>query len=255
MNQQRKGSGNKALKCLELCAGAGGAALGFERAGFTHVALLENDPHACATLRLNRPYWNVIEADIRHFNASYWRGVELLSGGLPCPPFSIASKQLGVEDERNLFPPMLRIVREVRPRAVVIENVRGILSIRMKKTGRVVERKLTKATQDAIMVYLRTAPKGPFLFPGESVDSPLSRRTLHRIFKRHLRSLFGDGVSLQGSSTHTMRRSVAALVADNRDIQSAAYFLGHTSIANTIRYLDRKKMALNVDSLMQEIDL
>jgi integrase len=129
------------------------------------------------------------------------------------------------------------------------------LRLRMKKTGKIVERKLTKATQDALMAHLKIAPRSQWLFPGESAHMPLSRRTLHRVFKRHLRILFGDGVSLQGSSTHTMRRSVAALVADNRDIQSAAYFLGHTSIANTIRYLSKKKMALNVDSALEEIEL
>lgn len=118
------------LFTLELCAGGGGAALGLEQAGFTHAALVDNDKHACATLRGNRPNWNVIEADIRRFDATHWRGVDLLSGGLPCPPFSIAGKQLGADDDRNMFPAMLRIVKEVRPRAVMIENVRGILTAR-----------------------------------------------------------------------------------------------------------------------------
>lgn len=116
------------LSTLELCAGGGGAALGLEEAGFAPVALVDSDPHACATLRTNRPYWNVIEADIRRFDASYWRGVDLLSAGLPCPPFSIAGKQLGQDDDRDMFPAMLRIVRDVKPRAVLIENVRGILT-------------------------------------------------------------------------------------------------------------------------------
>jgi DNA (cytosine-5)-methyltransferase 1 len=118
------------LTTLELCAGGGGAALGLELAGFSPVALLDNDPHACATLRHNRPYWNVIEADMRRFEPSYWSEVDLVSGGLPCPPFSIAGKQLGKDDERDLFPAMLRIVKHARPRAVLIENVRGILSER-----------------------------------------------------------------------------------------------------------------------------
>jgi DNA (cytosine-5)-methyltransferase 1 len=118
------------LSTLELCAGAGGAALGLEEAGFSHVALVDNDRHACATLRLNRPYWNVIEADIRRFDSSYWRGIDLLSGGLPCPPFSIAGRQLGADDDRDMFPSMLRIVKETQPRAVLIENVRGILNNR-----------------------------------------------------------------------------------------------------------------------------
>jgi DNA (cytosine-5)-methyltransferase 1 len=115
---------------LELCAGGGGMALGLEDAGFEPRALIELDPHACATLRSNRPYWNVVTADIRRFDSSYWSGTDLLSGGLPCPPFSIAGKQLGAEDDRDMFPPMLRIVREIHPRAVLIENVRGILTER-----------------------------------------------------------------------------------------------------------------------------
>jgi DNA (cytosine-5)-methyltransferase 1 len=118
------------LFTLELCAGGGGAALGLEQAGFSHAALMDNNSHACATLRGNRPYWNVIEADMKRFDATYWRDVDLLSGGLPCPPFSIAGKQLGADDDRDMFPAMLRIVNEVKPRAVMIENVRGILTTR-----------------------------------------------------------------------------------------------------------------------------
>ncbi|MDE3017189.1 MAG: DNA (cytosine-5-)-methyltransferase [Pseudomonadota bacterium] len=120
----------KEFTALELCAGGGGAALGIEQAGFSHMALLDNNPHACATLRRNRPYWNVIEADIRRFDSEYWRGVDLVTGGLPCPPFSIAGKQLGADDDRDMFPSMLQIVKSVRPRAVLIENVRGILTDR-----------------------------------------------------------------------------------------------------------------------------
>ena len=121
---------NGGLSAFELCAGGGGAAIGLEQAGFSHAALVEIDPHSCATLRHNRPYWNVIQADIRRFDAVYWRDVDLLSGGLPCPPFSIAGKQLGENDDRDMFPAMLRLVKNVRPRAVMIENVRGILAPR-----------------------------------------------------------------------------------------------------------------------------
>jgi DNA (cytosine-5)-methyltransferase 1 len=112
---------------LELCAGAGGQALGYEQAGFEHVGLIELDKHACATLRLNRPDWNVIEGDLSQFDGNEFRGVDLVSGGLPCPPFSVAGKQLGKHDERNLFPDAIRLVDEIRPKAVMIENVRGIL--------------------------------------------------------------------------------------------------------------------------------
>lgn len=117
----------KTLTTLELCAGAGGQALGLEQAGIEHVALVEFDRHACNTLRLNRPKWNVLQADIREFDATPYGGVDIVSGGLPCPPFSVAGKQLGQQDERNLFPAAIRIISEARPRAVMIENVRGIL--------------------------------------------------------------------------------------------------------------------------------
>jgi DNA (cytosine-5)-methyltransferase 1 len=115
------------LSVLELCAGAGGQALGFEQAGFSHTALVELDSHACKTLRFNRPDWDVRHEDLNHFSAKEFRGVDVVAAGLPCPPFSKAGKQLGSADERNLFPAALRVIDEVKPRAVVIENVRGIL--------------------------------------------------------------------------------------------------------------------------------
>jgi DNA (cytosine-5)-methyltransferase 1 len=115
------------LKSLELCAGAGGQALGLERAGFHPVGLVEIDPYACKTLKHNRPSWNVIEADLNKFDASAFKGVDLVAAGLPCPPFTVAGKQLGKDDERNLFPAALRVISEVQPRALIIENVRGFL--------------------------------------------------------------------------------------------------------------------------------
>lgn len=115
------------LTSLEFCAGGGGQALGLEQAGFKHLALVEIDKRCCETLRLNRPRWNVIESDLREFSARPFRGVDLLAAGLPCPPFSIAGKKLGKSDERNLFPEAIRLIDECRPRAVMIENVRGLL--------------------------------------------------------------------------------------------------------------------------------
>ncbi|MDR1741919.1 MAG: DNA cytosine methyltransferase [Synergistaceae bacterium] len=111
---------------LEICAGAGGQALGLEQAGFRHAALVEIDSTACATLRKNRPGWNIIEGDVRNFSARNYSGIDLLAGGVPCPPFSVAGKQLGKDDERELFPEVLRLVRECEPKAVMIENVRGM---------------------------------------------------------------------------------------------------------------------------------
>src|SRR5260370_16246991 len=117
----------KKLTTLELCAGAGGQALGLEQAGIDHAVLVELDRHACQTLRVNRPKWNVIQADIREFDATPYQGADIVSGGLPCPPFSIAGKQLGDQDERNLFPAAIRIISEVKPKTVMIKNLRRIL--------------------------------------------------------------------------------------------------------------------------------
>lgn len=115
------------LTSLEVCAGAGGQALGLEQAGFEHADLVELDPWACLTLRRNRPKWTVTEADLNSVDASKYRGIDLYAGGLPCPPFSIAGKQLGVEDERNLFDVALRHISDCSPKAIMIENVRGML--------------------------------------------------------------------------------------------------------------------------------
>ena len=118
------------LRSIEICAGAGGQALGLEQAGFEHVALVELDSHACRTLRENRSHWPVIEGDIHDFSAATLAGIDLLAGGVPCPPFSVAGLQLGKDDERDLFPQALRLVAECRPKAVMLENVRGLLDAR-----------------------------------------------------------------------------------------------------------------------------
>lgn len=114
---------------IEICAGAGGQALGLEMAGFAHVALVEYEKDYCECLKRNRPHWNVSCMDVHRFDGTPYRGqTDLLAGGVPCPPFSVAGKQLGADDERDLFPQMLRLVEEIVPRAVMIENVRGLLA-------------------------------------------------------------------------------------------------------------------------------
>lgn len=115
------------VTCLEICAGAGGQALGLEQSGFEPQALVEIDSACCNTLRFNRPQWNVIEGDLRGFQGESFVDIDLLAGGVPCPPFSKAGKQLGKEDDRDLFPEALRLVDECKPRAVMLENVRGFL--------------------------------------------------------------------------------------------------------------------------------
>lgn len=111
---------------LELCAGGGGQALGLELAGFHTEAAIEIEPQFCTTLRKNRPYWNVIQSDLREVSGEKFSGIDLIAGGVPCPPFSIAGKQLGSADDRDMFPAALSIIEKAKPRAVVLENVPGL---------------------------------------------------------------------------------------------------------------------------------
>lgn len=129
---------------IELCAGAGGQALGLEQAGFEHKVLIEIEPLACQTLQANRPNWNVLQEDLRNFSAVDYKNIDLLAGGVPCPPFSIAGKQLGHLDERDLFPEALRLIAESHPKAVMIENVRGILSEKFKNYRKQIIQQLYK---------------------------------------------------------------------------------------------------------------
>lgn len=134
-----KASGTLSLvpTVFEICAGAGGQAIGLEAAGFDCVAAVEIDHHACETLRLNRPQWNVVEEDVRKVDGTRYRGqVDLLAGGVPCPPFSIAGKQLGGDDERDLFPEALRLATEMQPRAIMLENVAGFASEKFREYRR-----------------------------------------------------------------------------------------------------------------------
>ncbi|KAB7742941.1 DNA (cytosine-5-)-methyltransferase [Nostocoides sp. F2B08] len=119
--------------CVEICAGAGGQSLGLELAGFEHALAVEIDPDACETLRLNRPEWDVREVDVHHLDGAELEGtIDLFAGGVPCPPFSIAGKQLGADDERDLFPQALRLIEEMKPKAVMLENVKGLATARFK---------------------------------------------------------------------------------------------------------------------------
>lgn len=132
------------LTSLEICAGAGGQALGLEAAGFEPAALVEIDKPCCNTLRFNRPQWNVIEADVREFDGDRHGQIDLLAGGVPCPPFSKAGKQLGDEDERDLFPEALRLALQCKPKAIMLENVRGFLDAVFEDYRQNLKRQLEK---------------------------------------------------------------------------------------------------------------
>ena len=187
------------LSSLEICAGAGGQALGLEQAGFEHQALVEIDPDCCKTLACNRPTWKAHTQDVDDFDGRPYRGIDLLAGGLPCPPFSIAGKQLGKDDERNLFPAALRLVDETRPPAVMIENVRGFLGAvfedyrlhlkrQLKKLGYEADWRLLNASEfgvpqlrpRVVIVALRTEIASKFEWPAVTAHNPPTvGETLH----------------------------------------------------------------------------
>ena len=115
---------------VELFAGAGGLALGMEKAGIKCKMLNEIDHWACETLRTNRPHWNVIEQDVSQLDFSPFKGkIDVVTGGFPCQSFSYAGKKLGLEDARGtLFYEFARAVQEIKPLIAIGENVRGLVS-------------------------------------------------------------------------------------------------------------------------------
>ncbi len=122
------------LTSIELFAGAGGLALGLSQAGFEHAAVVEWDHDACRTLSGNANHhslvapWSVVEGDVRKFDfAPYADRVALLAAGVPCQPFSLGGKHNGHRDDRNMFPEVTRAIRKLRPKVVVVENVKGLL--------------------------------------------------------------------------------------------------------------------------------
>lgn len=148
------------LTAIELCAGGGGQALGLEMAGFHHVAAVEYEPHYCTTLRTNRPHWNVVEDDLRHFRAQDYSRIDLLAGGVPCPPFSIAGKQLGSDDERDMFPAAMKIIETIRPRAVLLENVPGLATAKFEKYRQGLLARLSQLGYQAEWQVLQSADFG-----------------------------------------------------------------------------------------------
>ena len=126
----------KDYKVLELFAGAGGLAIGLEKAGIKCVALNEIDKWACQTLRQNRPNWNVLEGDIKSFDFTKYKDeVDIVTGGFPCQSFSYAGKRLGLSDARGtLFYEFARVVQEINPPICLGENVKGLLSHDRGKT-------------------------------------------------------------------------------------------------------------------------
>lgn len=135
------------MRAVELFAGAGGLGIGISRAGFKPAAVIERDPYCCDTIRENQSrkldpvaHWPLIEADVRDFNFHDLGGeIQFVSGGPPCQPFSLGGKHRGHLDERDMFPQAIRAVRDLRPKAFLFENVKG----------------LTRATFASYLEYIR----------------------------------------------------------------------------------------------------
>lgn len=189
------------LTCVEICAGAGGQAIGLDLAGFEHIALVEYEPEYCDVLKSNKPEWNVICADVHDFDGTPYKNVDLFAGGVPCPPFSVASKQLGKDDERDLFPEAIRLIKEMMPKAVMLENVRGFLDPKfseyreqiltaIKDLGYDVQIKLLNASDygvpqlrpRVIIVGIRNDITNSFAYPqARNNDAPTVGETLENL--------------------------------------------------------------------------
>jgi len=142
------------LTCLSLFAGGGGLDLGFERAGYRHAAAFEILDVCGATLRSNRPGWDIRsgdeQGDVRNAAFAPFRGVDVVHGGPPCQPFSTAGKQAGANDPRNMWPDFVRCVMQARPRAFIAENVPGILD---RKFERFVARNIVEPLQNEYTIF------------------------------------------------------------------------------------------------------
>jgi DNA (cytosine-5)-methyltransferase 1 len=163
--------GSEPLKVVEICAGAGGQTLGLERAGFRHRLAVELDRHAVATLKHNLVKFlgyseDEVEdtvqigdvADPEVWKPENYPDVDLLAGGVPCPPFSIAGKQLGANDERDLFAWAVELCGQMKPKALLLENVKGLSANRfaayrqhvldkLREYGYIAEWKLLQANE------------------------------------------------------------------------------------------------------------
>ncbi|ORT47649.1 DNA (cytosine-5-)-methyltransferase [Frankia sp. KB5] len=197
------------LTCVSLFAGGGGMALGFERAGLTHVLLNELDRHAVATLRSNRPEWSVNSLDIRDVCFRHLHGtVDVVEGGFPCQAFSMSGKRRGFADPRGgMFFEFARAVREIRPKVAVAENVKGLRShdggrtldamvAALEEAGYRVAWRILGAhnfgvpqkRERLILIALRGGAGGQILFPAE-LDGPAPT----------VRQVIGDGVTGPGA--------------------------------------------------------
>ena len=199
--------------------------MGLSLAGFNHVALVEYEKDYCDTLKRNRPDWNVICGDVKDFSGWPYRfKVDLLAGGVPCPPFSVAGKQLGADDERDLFPEMMRLVEEIAPRAVMIENVRGFLDPAFKEYRDNIFAQLDKLGYNAKIKLLQASDYGvPQLRPRIVIVG--IRKDIPREFS------YPDP---HPEDTKTVGETLKDLMAENGWARAEAWAFGADKIAPTI---------------------
>lgn len=209
------------LTAIDLFAGAGGTALGLEHAGIKHLALNEWDKHAVATLRLNRPNWNVIDGDIAGVNFSKYRNkVDIVEGGFPCQAFSYAGKKMGFEDTRGtLFYEFARVIKEVHPKLAMGENVKGLLThdggntLRtmisvLQDLGYKVAYKVLRAQyfdvpqkrERLVIIAIRNDIDAPILYPKE------------RDYTISLREAIGDKPQSPGQEYSEYKKTIMSLV-------------------------------------------
>lgn len=152
---------NNGLNSLSLFSGGGGLDLGFDRAGFNHIAASEIIPDAAITLKQNRPNWQVFSGEAGDVTKIDWRPyhglIDVLHGGPPCQPFSVAGRQKGQADSRDMFPEFVRVVLEIEPRAFVAENVTALVGKKFQRyVEQIIERPLTQKYH--LIKFILSAP-------------------------------------------------------------------------------------------------
>jgi DNA (cytosine-5)-methyltransferase 1 len=216
------------LSCLSLFSGGGGLDLGFERAGFEHRASFEILDICGATLRANRPGWEVRSGesagDVRAASFTAFRGVDVVHGGPPCQPFSTAGKQAGADDPRNMWPDFVRCVLQTRPRSFVAENVPGIL-----------DRKFESFVAEHILAPLQNDYKiFKFKLAAHDFGVPQARR---RVFFVGFRSARDAARWLSPSATHGDVDGLFQTVLPRNTARRSLGLpdMGHDEVAPTIR--------------------
>lgn len=232
------------MTCLSLFSGGGGLDLGFERAGFSHQALFEVLDVCGATLRANRPLWQVrsgaVQGDVTTAAFTPFRGVDVVHGGPPCQPFSVAGKQGGVDDPRNMWGDFVRCVQQSRPRAFVAENVVGLLDSKFESF---VQKHIVGALEPGYRIF-------KFKLAAHDFGVPQARRRVFFIGFRAARdasrfsapsATHGDTDSLFGPllPRNTARQSLG-LPATGFDAVAPTLRSGFTGPRNTTGVLNSK---------------